>query len=124
MRVLNGVDIVEIYRIREDINKYSKKFIERIYTPSEIAYCENKKINKYESYAARFAAKEAVYKAISSKIETNCDWTDIEIVNNECGKPEVRLSIRVQDLENIEISLSHSKEYAIASCIAVYKEKE
>ena len=123
MKILNGVDIIEICRIKSCIEKYGEKFLNRIYTKNEIIYCESKKINRFESYAARFAAKEAVYKAINTRMKTECDWKDIEIINSESGKPEVKLYIEVEGLEEIEISLSHSKEQSIASCIAVFKEK-
>lgn len=122
MKIFNGTDIIEIFRIKEDIENYGEKFLKRVYTEKEINYCESKRINKYESYAVRFAAKEAVYKAISKKINMNCDWQNIEIVNDENGRPEVKLKVEIRDLEYIEISLSHSKEYAVANCIAVFKE--
>ena len=68
MKIVNGTDIVEISRIRDDIEKMGDRFLNRIYTQNEIEYCESKKSQKYQSYAARFAAKEAIYKALSKYI--------------------------------------------------------
>ena len=124
MKIFNGVDIIEISRIQKNIDRYGEKFLDRIYTKNEIEYCESKKANKYESYAARFAAKEAIYKAISSKLETECNWSDIEIINDPKGKPHVNLSIKLNGLEDMEVSLSHSKEMAMAVCVAVFKENK
>lgn len=122
MKILNGTDIIEISRIKKSIETTEKSFINRIYTQNEIDYCEKKKDQKYESYAVRFAAKEAVYKAVSSKAEESISWQDIEITNDEKGKPYVNLKKEIEGLDYIEISLSHSKEYAVAYAIAVFKE--
>jgi holo-[acyl-carrier protein] synthase len=121
MKILNGTDIIEIYRIREDIENIGNTFLKRVFTQTEIDYCEKKKNQKFESYAARFAAKEAVYKAIAAKVD-NLSWKDIEIVNDKTGKPNVNIKKDVEGLDYIEISLSHSKEYAVAYAIAVFKE--
>ena len=123
MEILNGTDIIEVSRIRASIENNGEKFLKKIYTENEISYCESKKEKKYESYAARFAAKEAIYKAINTKTNRIFNWTDFEIINEECGKPNVFLKIKVEKLERVEISLSHIKEYAIANAVAVFKEK-
>ena len=123
MKILNGTDIIEIERIEENIKNHGEKFLNKIYTKKEIEYCESKGINKYESYAVRFAGKEAVFKALDLDSRENISWKEIEIINKENGKPEVKLSQKMDGLDYIEISLSHSKQYAIAFAIAVFKEK-
>lgn len=123
MKITNGTDIIEIKRIQKDIEVNGEKFLNRIFTPKEIEYCESKKNQKYQSYSARFAAKEAIYKALSDYIDFTYSWTDFEILNDTNGKPLVNLNFKIENLENLEISLSHCKEYAIANAVAVYKEK-
>ena len=120
MKIVNGTDIVEISRIRDDIEKMGDRFLNRIYTQNEIEYCESKKSQKYQSYAARFAAKEAIYKALSEHINTEYSWKDFEITNTSKGKPNVKLGIKIDDLEDITISLSHCKEYGVANVVAIY----
>ena len=115
-----GTDIVEIGRIKKIIEK-NEKFKLKIFTKNEIEFCENKKNKKYESYAARFAAKEAIYKALSEKIDFEYKWTDFEILNKSDGKPMVMLNHKIEGLEGIEISLSHSNEYAVAYVMAIFK---
>ena len=116
-----GTDIIEISRIKIAIET-NDKFIDRIFTDSEILYSESKKSQKYESYAARFAAKEAIYKALSKYINFEYTWKDFEILNDEKGKPFVKLNFKIDYLEDLEISLSHCKEYAVANVVAIYKE--
>ncbi len=123
MKITNGTDIIEIKRIQKDIEVNGEKFLNRIFTPKEIEYCESKKNQKYQSYSARFAAKEAIYKALSDYIDFTYSWTDFEILNDTNGKPLVNLNFKIENLENLEISLSHCKEYAIANAVAIYKEK-
>lgn len=92
MQIKCGTDIIEIARIRESIEDTGGAFLKRVYTEKEIAYCESKKKMKYQHYAARFAAKEAVFKAISGFFEKyEITWKDIEITNDENGRPEVHL---------------------------------
>lgn len=122
MKIVNGTDIVEISRIQRDVEQIGERFLNKIYTKNEIEYCESKKNQKYQSYAARFAAKEALYKALSNKIDFEYSWKDFEILNEESGRPYVKLHFKIEDLESIEISLSHCKEYAVASVVAIYKE--
>ena len=117
-----GTDIIEIKRIKESIEKYGDRFLNTVFTRDEIEYCENKKMQKYQHYAVRFAAKEAIFKALSENINVPEEWKGFEIVNTETGRPKVKLNINVINLENIDVSLSHCKEYAIAYVIAVIKE--
>lgn len=115
-----GVDIVEISRIRKSLN--NEKFISRIFTEQEQAYCNGRNVLKASSYAARFAAKEAVVKAFGTGMRGGT-WQDIEVVVDEGGAPHIKLhgyfaySATKRKIYNIFISLSHSKEYAIAQAV-------
>ena len=121
MKIMNGTDIIEISRIQKDIETLGEKFLNRIFTENEIKYCEKKKNQKYQSYAARFAAKEAIYKALSEYIGDKYSWKDFEILNDENGKPQAKLGINIDELDSISITLSHCKEYAVANVLAIYK---
>ena len=121
MKIKTGIDIIEINRIKESIESTEGKFCERVYTEKEIEYCESKKGQKYQHYAARFAAKEAVFKAISSSLQSKYDisWKDIEILNDENGRPYINIfdNKKLKEIEDIDISISHCKQYAVASVI-------
>ena len=119
MKIKTGVDIIEIDRVRKCIEDTEGKFCERVYSKKEIEYCESKKMQKYQHYAARFAAKEAVFKAISVMLPDKYDinWNDIEILNDKNGRPYVNILNHDINSENIDISISHCKEYAVASVI-------
>ena len=121
MKIKTGVDIIEIERVKKCIEETEGKFCERVYTKKEIEYCESKKTQKYQHYAARFAAKEAVFKAISSYLSNKYDinWTDIEILNDYTGKPYVNILKNDIKVDDIDISISHCKEYAVASVILI-----
>lgn len=124
MKISCGTDIIEIERIKDSIEETNNKFLNRVYTKKEIEYCESKKIQKYQHYAARFAAKEAVFKAISIKLEDKYSicWKDIEIINDSQGRPNVILQGNIQkNIEQIDISLSHCKEYATANVVVIWK---
>lgn len=124
MKVTCGTDIIEIKRIKDSIERLGGKFVERIFTESEIKYCESKKNQKYQHYAARFAVKEAVFKAISWKIEDKykIEWKDFEVYTNEQGRPFIKINnIDLKDIENIDISISHCKEYAVANVTILAK---
>ena len=124
MKVTCGTDIIEIKRIQDSIEKLGDRFLKRIFTEKEIEYCESKKNQKYQHYAARFAAKEAAFKALSCKINDkyNIKWTDFEVTKNEQGRPIINIyCIDYDDIENIDISLSHCKEYAIANVTVLIK---
>mgnify|MGYP000151001353 FL=1 len=120
-----GNDIIEVERVESSIQKLGESFLNRVFTPAEIEYCESKNKMKYQHYAARFAGKEAIFKAISEFLENKYEigWKDIEILNDNKGKPFV--SFKKKELSNIEVdlSLSHLKEYAIATAIARKEEK-
>ena len=108
MKVTCGTDIIEIERIKESIENLGAKFLERVYTKKEIEYCEEKKSQKYQHYAARFAAKEAAFKAISWKIKDKYEvcWKDFEVVNDKQGRPKLNIiGIDLKDIENIDLSM-------------------
>ena len=119
MRIKCGTDIIEVSRIKESIEKLGEKFLNKIYTKKEIEYCLSKNNMKYQHFAARFAAKEAIFKAISSLIKNKYEitWTDVEVLNDENGRPYVHFLNNIYNIEQIDISISHLKEYAIATCI-------
>src|SRR5690606_32367984 len=122
MIVSTGIDIVEVYRIRETLTR-TPRFRERIFTEAERAYCDTKGAAAGESYAARFAAKEAVFKALKTGWRGNLSWQDIEVTVTTRGAPEVMLRGKAAELfaasgaNRIHISLSHTSEHAIAQII-------
>ena len=118
MRVLCGTDIIEIERIKKSIERSGEKFIKLIYTPAEIEYCESKRNAKYSHYAGRFAAKEAIYKAVSSLLPERfaITWTDAQVINDENGNPKIEfLKVKFEQIKSIDISISHSRDYAVAT---------
>lgn len=121
MRISCGTDIIEIDRIKKSIEQYGERFKESLYTKKEIEYCENKKSQKYQHYAARFAAKEAIFKAISKVLLNEYSLKNFEIVNDENGKPEVFLEPQIDEIENIDISISHCRDYAVATVVVLFK---
>ena len=125
MNIKTGTDIIEVERIKDSIEKLGDKFLNRVFTENEIKYCEEKNITKYEHYAARFAAKEAIFKSISPLLDNkfSIDWTDIEILNDNQGRPYVLLAKDNLNNINIDISLSHIKEYALATAVVVLENK-
>lgn len=111
-----GTDIAEVHRIKEAIEKYGERFLKRIYTETEINYCEQFKEGKYQHYAARFAAKEAFSKAIGTGITSGFKFSEISVVNEESGKPLVLLTGRLAAIWGrylIHISLSHTDKNAV-----------
>jgi holo-[acyl-carrier protein] synthase len=114
-----GTDIVETGRIAKAIEK-EQGFRELVFSKNEIAYCESK-TNKYQHYAARFAAKEAFFKAIGTGWKNGTAFNEVEIVNNENGKPELQLlgeTAVTIGLMKIHVSLSHVKSMATAVVVA------
>ena len=87
MKIKTGTDMIEIERVQKSIENTDGKFCDRVYTANEIKYCESKNVQKYQHYAARFAAKEATFKAISKSLngKYDIDWKDIEVENDENG---------------------------------------
>jgi holo-[acyl-carrier protein] synthase len=117
-----GIDIIEVYRIRETISR-TPRFTERVYTEKERAYCESKGAAAAQSYAARFAAKEAFLKALKTGWRGKITWQDIEICSDENGVPSLKIGGEAKKiLENlgadkIHLSLSHTTEHAVAQVI-------
>ena len=121
MKIQCGTDIIEINRIKEAIEELGDNFKNKIYTKKEIEYCESKNQSKYQHYAVRFAAKEAIFKAISNFLEDKYEisWKDVQIENDEKGKPKVKwLNIKFNDIQ-LDLSLSHCKQYAVATVVAM-----
>ena len=124
MNITCGTDIIEVARVEEAIKNLGNNFLNKIYTKTEIEYCQSKGSTQYQHFAARFAAKEAIFKAISPVLKNKYEitWTDAEIYNTEDGRPYVRiLNKNFEQIEKIDISLSHLKEYAVANCVIVMK---
>ena len=122
MSIFCGTDIIEISRIKEAINQMGDTFINKIYTEQEIAYCESKNNAKYQHYAARFAAKEAIFKAVSNLLKDKYEisWKDVEIINDKNGRPIVNfINKSFTQINSIDISISHCKEYAVANVVII-----
>lgn len=121
-----GIDIIEIDRIKDSVDKYGERFLNKIYTNSELDYCMSKS-SKYQHLAARFAAKEAVYKALTTGWHEVATWQDIEISNEPNGMPVVTLKGKLQSFltkdKSLKISISHSRDY-VACMAVVYKNSE
>jgi len=120
-----GTDLVEVERIKKELASHGEKFIDMLFTESERTYCtraENLSIQA-QCFAARFAAKEAFLKALGSGLRGGLKWKDVEVLNNELGKPEIRMQNTAQEIcenagiNNVHVSLSHTKESAIAVVI-------
>lgn len=115
----SGVDIVEIPRIERSLSRWGERFLRRIYTPAEVKLCGG----KAQAFAVRFAAKEAVMKALGTGTR-GVGWRDIEVLADHRGKPFVRLHGRAEDrarklgMDEVAVSLSHSREYAVAFVVA------
>ena len=122
MIVGTGVDLAEVPRIRASIERFGSRFVDRIYTPAEIAYVE-RKANRYERYAARFAAKEAGMKAIGTGWRGGVAWRDFEVANLPSGKPTLRLhGVAAQiagrlGVKSISLSLTHTAAVGLAHVI-------
>ena len=122
MIVGTGVDLAEVPRIQASIERFGARFVERVYTPAEIAYVE-RKANRFERYAARFAAKEAGMKALGTGWRHGVRWQDFEVANLPSGKPTLRfygVAARVADklgVRNVALSITHTKEVAMAHVI-------
>jgi holo-[acyl-carrier protein] synthase len=122
MIVGTGVDLAEVHRIRASVERFGERFVRRIYTDAEIAYVE-RKANRYERYAARFAAKEAGMKAIGTGWKRGVTWQDFEVANLPSGKPTLRfhgVAAQIADglgVRNVSLSLTHTSELGMAHVI-------
>lgn len=119
-----GTDMIEIGRIEESIRQFGQRFLDRVYTPEEIVYCRRKKKHAAESFAARFAAKEAGAKALGTGISCGVSWKEIEVRREPSGRPTLHLTGRALEranelgIQRISLSLTHGRETAIAVVIA------
>jgi holo-[acyl-carrier protein] synthase len=117
-----GTDLAEVERIRQAVERHGRRFLERVFTPGEIAYVE-RRVNRWERYAARFAAKEAGMKAIGTGWRHGVRWIDFEVVNLPGGRPTLRLAGVAADIaerlgvKNISLSLTHTAQNAMALVI-------
>tara|TARA_B100000579_G_C22482795_1_gene688736 strand:+ start:330 stop:725 length:396 start_codon:yes stop_codon:yes gene_type:complete len=127
----NGIDIVDIRRIKKTLNKFGDKFKNRCFSHNEILSSE-KKLNSSESFAKRYAAKEACAKALGTGLARGVFWKDIEVYNDKYGKPKIRLhnnalkvlkKINYKSTPSIEVSLTDESNYAIANVI-IYENKK
>ena len=119
-----GTDIVEVERIGKMIERHGHSFVNRIFTPAEIAYCQQRKFSA-EPFAGRWAAKEAVMKALGTGFIQGTHFQEIEIVTEESGRPRVALHGSTAELakqlgiDELLVTMSHCREYATATAIAV-----
>ncbi|RKY24613.1 MAG: holo-[acyl-carrier-protein] synthase [Planctomycetota bacterium] len=123
-KLLNGIDLVDFPRIEEMVQRHGERFLNRIFTAAEQAYSQANK-NRMEKLAGRFAAKEAILKLLGTGWRGKIAWTDIEIVNNPMGQPEVAISGEVEKIaerlgiKHISVSITHTANFAIASAVAL-----
>jgi holo-[acyl-carrier protein] synthase len=122
MIVGTGIDIAEVPRIRQSIERFGERFLHRIFTPGEVRYCDSK-ANRVERYAARFAAKEAAMKALGTGWNHGVRWRDCEVVRMPGGRPTMEFHGRAGEfaqklgVKNTALSISHTAEQAIAQVI-------
>jgi len=118
-----GTDLMEIERIERSIARFGEVFLQRVFTPGEVAYCQAKK-NSGESFAARFAAKEAGAKALGTGISRGVSWREFEVRRKPGQRPELYLSGRAQEIaealgiRRLSLSLTHSRDLSMAVVIA------
>lgn len=122
MIVGSGIDLVEIARIQHAVDRYGERFLNRVYTPAEKAYCLRKR-NAAESLAARFAAKEAAAKALGTGISHGVTWLEIEVVREPGGRPNIRFHGRAHHIaerlrvHHSALSITHTADLAMASVL-------
>lgn len=122
MIIGSGIDMVEIRRIEQSIERFGDRFLTRVYTPVERTYCLRKR-NAAESFAARFAAKEAGAKALGTGISRGVYWHEIEVVREPGGRPSLHFSGRAAEIarrlgvKHTALSLTHTAELAMASVL-------
>jgi holo-[acyl-carrier protein] synthase len=117
-----GIDIAEVPRIKAVIEAQKERFLRRVYTREEVAYCEHFK-NKYERYAGRFAVKEAAMKALGTGWSRGVRWVDVEVVRQRGGRPTLSLKGEARKIadglgvKNIAVSITHTARQALAQVI-------
>lgn len=128
MDILCGVDIIEIERIKKAIQKDNGRLISKVFTEAERDYCEKRLMSKHQHYAVRFAAKEAVSKALGTGIAGGLALVDIEVVKDERGKPDIKLHGKAKKIademgvKSMKLSLSHCDSYAVANVVCLIEE--
>ena len=125
-----GIDLVENERMRKTLRQWNRAFKEKIFLPQERAYCDTR-AEPWNHYAGRFAVKEAVSKAFGTGVSEHIGWLDIEVIRDrKTGAPSIRLSekgcqlAKERGVENVLVSLSHTRHYAVAQAVLVGKNKE
>jgi holo-[acyl-carrier protein] synthase len=119
-----GTDLIEIARIKESVERHGERFLHKVFTEGEIAYCMSKKINSAESFAARFAAKEAGAKALGTGISRGVSWKELEVRRETGERPTLHLSGRAAEraaqmgVRTLSLSLTHSRDVAMAVVVA------
>jgi holo-[acyl-carrier protein] synthase len=114
-----GTDLVEIKRIKEALERWGDRFMNKVFTPGEIEYCSQKR-NSSPNFSARFAAKEALVKALGIGMRRGVHWKDVEVTRGPLGKPVLKLSgqaeaiCKQEKIQGIFLSLAHDREYSIA----------
>jgi holo-[acyl-carrier protein] synthase len=122
MIVGSGIDLTEIARIQRSLDRYGQRFLDRVYTPAEQAYCLRKR-KAAESFAARFAAKEAGAKALGTGINYGVNWLEIEVVREAGGRPSLRFHGRAAQFAarlgaaRAALSITHTNDLAMASVV-------
>ena len=122
MILSTGIDIVEVYRIRKTITR-TPRFLDRVFTAGERAYCDGKGVAAHQSYAGRFAAKEAFLKALETGWRGKITWQDIEVISDDDGVPtlnitgEARIILEKRGATRVHLSMAHTTEHAIAEVI-------
>jgi holo-[acyl-carrier protein] synthase len=117
-----GIDVAEVDRIRTVVEAQAERFLKRVYTPAEVAYCEQFK-NKYERYAGRFAVKEVAMKALGTGWSRGVRWVDVEVVRQRGGRPTLELKGEAKNIadrlgvKHIAVSITHTAEQAFAQVI-------
>ena len=127
--IAHGIDLVDFPRIDEMAKQHGRRFLNRVFTAAEQAYAEANK-NRIEKLAGRFAAKEAILKLMGTGWRGKIAWTDIEVINNPKGQPEVTVTGEVEKIanmlgiEHISVSITHTANFAIASAVALAEADE
>ncbi|HVC46525.1 MAG TPA: holo-ACP synthase [Terracidiphilus sp.] len=123
MIVGSGIDLMEIARIQQSLDRFGQRFLDRVFTPAEQAYCLRKRKTAAESLAARFAAKEAGAKALGTGISRGVHWLEIEVVRESGGRPTLRFASRAAEIAralgvaHTALSLTHTGNLAMASVV-------
>jgi holo-[acyl-carrier protein] synthase len=121
--VATGIDIVEVPRVAQMIEKHGSRFVNRVFTPDEIRYCRSRGVPE-QHFAGRFAAKEAVFKVLGTGWGEGVQWGSVEVTHNPQGAPQIILTGRAEEIATemgigiIHISISHTAEHAVAHAIA------